>query len=217
MTYRCEAAHLGGFIQQLMCGYVMHGHFFYNACVAAKGTDLREMDRKIIDAYGLDITRSARRWRRKKGLGSIQYIRHGRFYVILATEDDSVFRGREPAQDIRVEPLIYAGYRLTYRQGHDRSWHPCVSIERGRYDKLCRRFDQLALRRTSEELVKEFLAIHYLRYAPVRKAIGGIWKAANERRRVAGLPKIPVDALRIGRPIFRPFVEEEHPGVERAA
>jgi len=200
-----------------MCGYVMHGHYFYNACVAGKDTDLREMDRKIIEAYGLDMTRSARRWRRQKGHGSLQYIRHGRFYVIVATEDEAVFRGREPTMDIRDEPLIYAGYRLTYRQGRDRKWHPCIAIERGRYDKLLRRFTQLALRRTSAELVHEFQAIHYLRYAPVRAAVGGIWRRLNEKRKVAGLPPVPVEALRVGRPIFRPFVEETSEEQEQAA
>lgn len=207
--YRCEARSVHGFIQQLACGYVQHGHLFYNACVVSKGRDLQAVDRRMIERYSLDLSRATRSRMRKAGLATVHYLRHGRFFALLAyKQGESPFFADEPFKDIRKEPLVYGGYCVSLRPGVDRKFHPCVWIEPRRAEALSHKFvERLALTASSEQLLQEFLALPYVRYAPVRRQISKIFRVTNERRRRAGLAPVPADALRVRRQVVRPFVD----------
>ena len=60
MTYRAETTSIGGFIQQLAVSCVSKGYFFYVAGSVPPGKDPRVIDQKLIDRYGIDISKWAR-------------------------------------------------------------------------------------------------------------------------------------------------------------
>lgn len=79
MTYRCVAASVAGFIQQLAVAYVAHGYWFYVSGVVPDHKDPVDLDRKIIAQYGLNISKWTRARRKQAGLANVQYLRYGRF------------------------------------------------------------------------------------------------------------------------------------------
>ena len=91
MEYRFEATTIGGFIQQLAVSYLRHGYWFYvPGCIPAR-KDPREVDRKLIERYEIDQTKWSRGWRKKQGLANVQYLRLGRFFLLLATYGEHRF------------------------------------------------------------------------------------------------------------------------------
>lgn len=77
--YRCEASSVEGFVQQLAVGYVQHGHFFYVTGKVPEGKDVYAVDAKLMERYGLDVSKWTRARAKGKGGSSVQYIRCGRF------------------------------------------------------------------------------------------------------------------------------------------
>ena len=74
--YRCEATSVEGFIQQLAVSYVRNGYFFYVTGSVREGRDPSEIDRKLIERYGIDVSKFTRARRKKAGLANIHYLRH---------------------------------------------------------------------------------------------------------------------------------------------
>lgn len=104
MAYRCVAASVAGFVQQLAVSYVTHGYYFY---VLGRIPDHKlpaETDQKIISQYGIDVSKWTRARRKKDGLANVHYLRYGRFFVLLATHGEHPFFEAEAKQiqDIRV-------------------------------------------------------------------------------------------------------------------
>ncbi len=208
--YRHEAVSIQGFVQQLAVAYVTHGYWFYVTGRIPAEKDPTILDRKLIAQYGLSLSRPAR-WRRKqRGLGNSHYLRHGSFFVLIATEGQHLFKLREAdaIQDIRREPIQFAGYSIGYKRGVDRKWHASVRIAPEQYRDLKATFFALACHRSVEKLFSEFQRIRFEPYAPVRRQLLNILRAVNRARQTAGFELVPVSALRLRRRIVRPFGEE---------
>lgn len=127
--YRCEATSVEGFIQQLAVGYIARGYWFYVACRIPAGKDPRLVDAKLIERYGLDLSRWSRARRRRQGEAAVQYLRYRRFFVLIATPGRHVFFEREPDfRDIRERPTSFAGYSIGCRPGHDGRLHASVRL-----------------------------------------------------------------------------------------
>src|SRR5207249_1788309 len=73
--YRAETTSVGGFIQQLAVSCVCKGYFFYVAGSIPKGKDPQVIDQKLIDRYGIDISKWARARRKQAGLANLRYLR----------------------------------------------------------------------------------------------------------------------------------------------
>src|SRR5262249_30215594 len=59
MRYHCEATSIPGFVQQLAVCYLRHGYYFYvSGCIPA-GKDPCDVDRKLIERYGIDLSKWA--------------------------------------------------------------------------------------------------------------------------------------------------------------
>src|SRR5688572_3638982 len=86
MPYRSEATSVEGFVQQLACCYLRHGYWWYVTGVVPPGKDPLSVDRKLIAKYGIGVSESTRARRKRSGQANLQYLRHGRFFVILATK-----------------------------------------------------------------------------------------------------------------------------------
>jgi len=205
--YRCEAPTVEGFVQQLAVNYVAKGYFFYVTGIVPEKKDPKALDRKLILKYRIGISKWARMRRKAHGFASVQYIRHGRFYVLLATHGKHLFfkpeaDGGEGSQvkDLRRVPLKFASYSIGYRGGHTH-----VGIERGTYLDLKNYLVWLAVRRPKEVLEREFWKLPFEAYAPVRRQFVTMFKAVNEKRQVAGLEPLDISCVRLRRRICRPF------------
>ncbi|MCC6678941.1 MAG: hypothetical protein IT436_17580 [Phycisphaerales bacterium] len=203
--YRCVATSLSGFVQQLAVSYLGHGYWFYVTGRIPDGKEPSAVDRKLIARYGIDISKWARARRKRAGLANLQYLRHERFFVLLATHGTHEFFEREKNQlrDARRVPVRYAGYSMSFRGGH-----PHVRIDQRRYLELKAQFVELATHRQRGVLAKELWNLPFEPYAPVRRQLLNILRAMNRVRRTAGFDKLTYEALGLRREVVRPFGAE---------
>ena len=208
MAYRCVATSVAGFVQQLAVAYVANGYWFYVTGRVPDHKDPTTVDAKILQRYGIAVSKWTRTRRKQAGQANLQYLRYGRFFVIVATHGEHPFFAAEAKRirDIRRKPLHFIGYAIGCRKGRDgRRWHPSVRIERGVFRELKARFTQMAVHRSVEELCRELRALDFEPYAPVRDQLRGLLRAVNHRRKTAGLDLVPLQALRLRRSPVRPF------------
>lgn len=208
MAYRCVAVSLAGFVQQLAVAYIANGYWFYVSGWIPEQKEPAKTDAKIIAQYGLDVSKWTRTRRRKAGAASVQYLRCGRFYVIVATHGEHPFFAAEGTQvcDFRRRPLFFAGYSIGCRRARGGgAWHASVRIEREQFKRLKSDFCALALRCPVGELARHIRAIAWEPYAPVRDQLGILLRAVNRRRKAAGLDLLPPDAFPRRRRPLRPF------------
>jgi len=202
MTYRYEATSITGFVQQLAVAYLAHGYWFHVVGRIPSGKDPRAIDAKLLARYGVACSRCARTRRKQAGLANVQYLRCGRFFVLLASHGQHRLFEDEAAclRDARRSPIRFAGYAISHRGGH-----PHVRIDLEVYRDLKRRLVARALLRTSDHLVADFQALPFEPYAPVRRQLLNLLRAVNKRRKLAALPPVPIEAIRLRRRIVRPF------------
>jgi hypothetical protein len=120
MAYQCVAASVEGFVQQVAVAYLARGYWFYVAGWIPAEKSPETVDAKLIGKYGVDVSRWERGRRKRSGLANMQYIRHGRFFLLMATHGKHVFFDEEEGQirDARRTPVRFAGYSISYRGGH---------------------------------------------------------------------------------------------------
>lgn len=204
--YRCEALSVEGFVQQLAVAYVQHGHWFYVTGEIPDGKDPRGVDAKLVDRYGLNVSKWARARAKAAGRASVQYLRHGRFFILIATKGKHAFYERESnIRDIRRVPVRYAGYSVSYRRGVDRRWHASVRIAADEYLRLKAYSVGLAAHRSVEGLMQGLGRVPFEPYAPVRRQLLNVLRAVNRVRHMAGFEPVPVGAIRLRRKVVRPF------------
>lgn len=218
--YRCETQSVIGFVQQLASNYLPHGYWFYVTGVIPDGKDPCQVDQKLIAKYGIDLSRQARCRGKISGRANLHYLRHDRFFVLLATHGQHPFFAAEAERirDARRTPIQFAGYSLCVRQGGflqkeegeeraapDTKLRVRVQIARKQYRDLKAHFLDIAARRSSERLAAEFYNVPFEPYAPIRKQLLNLLRLANRTRQTAGLEKLPPTVLRYRREIVKPF------------
>ena len=186
--------------------YVQHGYWFYVTGKIPERKCQLAVDGKLIDRYEIAISKWSRARKKQSGQSNVQYIRFGRFFVLIATRGEHRFFEDEPKfRDIRRDSLSFAGYSIGYQLGADRKWHVSVRIHPSEYLQLKAYFLDLATRRSVENLTTEFRRIPFEPYAPVRRQFLNILRAVNRKRKKAGFELVPVEALRLRRRMIRPF------------
>jgi len=210
MEYRCVATSEEGFVQQLAVAYITHGYWFYVAGEIPEGKEPAAVDAKLVERYGIAISKWARCRRKKQGLANMQYLRHKRFFLLLATKGRHEFFEHERSiiRDVRRVPIKFAGYSIGCRRSRDGRWHASVRIERANFDGMKSMMSDSAARLGGRALAREFADSAHLPFAPVRRQLHAIWRAANRKRRTAGLSAIPVEVVPWKRRIVRPFGTE---------
>jgi hypothetical protein len=205
--YRFEATSIPGFIQQLAVSYIGHGYWFYVTGRIPEGKDPAAVDRKLVQKYGLEISKWARARRKKAGLANVHYIRYGRFFVLLASKGEHEFFREEPFKDIREDSIRFEGYSIGLKKGVDGRFHPSVRIHPEQYGELKAHFLEIATRRSAESLEKEFKRLPYQPYAPVCRQLLALVRGVNRAREMAGLQRIDRSCLRLWRKPVKPFGE----------
>ena len=200
--YRCRAVLLPAFIQQLAVAYVAHGYWFYVPGWIPPPKDPETLDRKLIEKYGIDVSKWERARRKKAGLANLHYLRHGRTFVLIATHGVHRFFEEEAGQirDIRRVPFKLGGYSVSYRNGH-----ASVRIDQESYRRLKVYLTDLAVRRSAEHMAEEFRMLHFEPYAPIRRQLLNLLRAVNRVRKQAGLSAVSSDCLCLRRRQYRPF------------
>lgn len=207
MVNRCEAKCLEGFVQQLAVGLVSRGYWFYVTGWIPEGKDPRAVDEKLGKLYRVGLKKSARNRRKQAGLANVQYLRLGRFFVLIATHGlHSFFENEgESVRDIRRVPLTFGGYSLSHRGGKT-----SVRIDRETFRNVKASFVGSALRMDERSLAERFTALPFEPYAPIRRQLLVLWRVVNRARITAGLEPVPKSCLRFKRRIFRPFEGGQH-------
>jgi hypothetical protein len=216
MQYRSEVISVTGFVQQIACSFLRHGYWWYvTGCVPA-GKDARSVDRKLVEKYGIAMSESTRARRKQLGFANLQYIRHERFFAILATNGQNHFFDEEAAglRDIRRIPPQFAGYSISYRRGGrtrdgkpDHRWNAHVEIERGRFLEVKAHFLHLAVHRSPANMAMAFCDFPFEPYAPVRRQLLVLLREVNAVRRQAGFQVLPIEVLPLRRRIVKPFAD----------
>lgn len=204
-AYRCEAIEVGGFIQQLAVCYVTNRYLFYVMGHLREGADPRAVDSKIIDKYGIDISKAERYRRKQSGRANLQYLRHGRTYLILATLGVGRFfddEGKAIRSCERVS-IKFSGYAVSFSDGKVR-----VRIEEERFKTIKAYFAGIAVKRPALVIAEELWTQPFEPYAPVRFQLFEILRLVNRLRKAASLGPVPNSAIRKKRRIYRPFDPE---------
>jgi len=209
MTYRCEAASVAGFVQQLATAYIGHGYRYYAVRQIPERKDPARADERIIEAYGLDISKWQRARRKASGLSNVQYIRHGHFAVLIAAPPlgrHSFFRECPDYKDIRKKAIRYGGYSIgcSYSTNTGR-WHASVRIEREQYLRLRDYLVDVATKRSASSLSEELRTLRFEPFARVKRQYLALLRQVNERRHTAGLVELPATCLRLHRKSIFPF------------
>lgn len=205
MEYRYVATSIEGFIQQLAVAYITHGYWFYVSGMIPDTKCPNQVDHKLLNRYGIPMSRWARARRKRQGLANLHYLRFERTFILIATHGQHDFFVEESAaiRDIRRVPFKHSGYAISYRNGH-----ASVRIDREMYAELKAYLTDLASRRTAERMSEEFRLLPIEPYAPVRRQLLNLHRAVNRVRKQSGYAQIPVDSLQLKRRIFRPFASD---------
>ncbi len=208
IEYRYECSTVEGFIQQLAVAYVARGYWFYVSGVIPDRKEPIKTDEKILTQYGVRISKWARARKKKAGQSNIHYLRHGRFWVLVATHGEGLFFTSEGAnvRDFRKQPLVYHGYSVSSRRSRGGgSRHASVRIERRQYLVLKAYFEEMATKWSVERLGRELAALPFERYAPVRNQLFMVRRAVNRKRKAAGLELVPQESVPWRRRPVSPF------------
>lgn len=202
VVYRCEATSVTGFVQQVAVSYLSNGYVFYVAGSVPEGKDPRAVDAKLIDRYGIGVSKWTRARRKRAGEASLQYIRFGRFFLLLATHGIHRFFDQETSslRDVRRVPIKCFGYSLSQKRGHAH-----VRIEREEFKQMKAHFLELAVHRQAESVAAAIAALPFEPYAPVRRQLLQLWRAVNRARKAAGFERVPVTCIRTRRRVVQPF------------
>lgn len=214
MEYRCETTSVEGFVQLLACNYLPHGYWFYVTGRVPDDKEPRTVDAKLIDKYGIDRSRASRARQKQLGYANVHYLRHGRFFILVATHGKHLFFDEEAAsiQDARRIPIRFAGYAISYRRGGrtvsgtaDCKWHSRVEIDREWYKVLQAWFLDSAIYRSSAKVAQDFYQVPFEPYAPVRRQLLRLLQSVNAARKQAGQSILPYEVLPLRRRVVRPF------------
>lgn len=202
MQYRCETTSVEGFVQQVAVQYLRHGYWFYVAGRVPPGKDPRSVDEKLIAKYGVTASSKERTRRKRAGLANLHFIRHDRFFLLMATHGRHRFFDDEADQirDARRQPIKFAGYAISHRNGH-----VCVRIERHEYEQLKAWLLDLACRRSTDALATEFRTVRFVPYRPVRQQLLAVWRVVTRSRKLAGNEPVPIECVPWRRQIVKPF------------
>lgn len=195
--YRCEATTIEGFMQQLAVAYILKGYRYYVLGRIPAHKDPRAVDGRIIERYDINIPKWTRARRKRTGAASLQYLRHGRTFLLMATEGEHAFFEREMGiQDLRETPIKCFGYRVSCYQSHDGKWHPSVRIGGRRFLDLRRWFRRNAVHQSAEDLGGALRRLPYAPFAPVRGQYFSILGQINRTRKRAGLSLVSASCVR---------------------
>jgi len=220
MEYRCVATSPTGFVQQLAVAYLVHGYWFYVQGCIPGDKDPARVDAKLIEKYGIGISRQSRTRRKAVGIANVHYLRFERHFILLATHGHHPFYDDEAEniRDARKIPIKFMGYSISAKPGgylrrtdrdlpavRDPSRRVRVQIGREAYLALKAYFVEVAVRQSADFVAGELYRVPYEPYAPVRQQMLNILRMVNHARHSMGAVTLCPEVLRYKRQIVSPF------------
>jgi hypothetical protein len=223
MTYKCEADSPEAVVQLIAASYLRHGYYWYVTGTIPDRKDPREVDRKLIDKYDIDLSDWERSRRKKRGIAGVHYLRHDRWFILMATEGHHPLKSpasaggeKEQLRDCRRVPIRFRGYSISYRRAgvtpkgaSGPKWHAHVRIDQRTYLDLKAYFLDHACHRSPENLAREFSQIPFARYAPVRRQLLTLLRQVNDARDRIGFQRLPHTVLQLRRVPVKVYREHE--------
>ena len=223
MAYRYEAASPEAVVQLIAASYLRHGYFWYVTGTIPERKDPREVDRKLIEKYDIDLSDWERSRRKKRGIAGVHYLRHDRWFILIATEGHHALKApasaggeKEQLRDCRRVPIRFMGYSISYRRAGvtpkgaaGPKWHAHVRIDARTYLGLKAHFLDQACHRSPENLAHEFARIPFARYAPIRRQLLTLLRQVNDARDRMGYERLPHTVLRLRREPVKVYREQE--------
>ena len=219
-NYRYEAVSVDGFVEQLV-RYINTGHYFYVTGRIPEGKDVESVDKKLLIRYEVPMPRWQRARRKQAGIASVHYLRHERFFVLVATHGHHrFFVEHRPGQvrDCRRVGIKFAGYSIACKRGgylrkedkdlaavKDEKFRVRVQVTKEVYLDWKAYFLHQARRCSAERLARELHGFPYEPYAPVRQQMLNILRLVNKVRAERGFSKLEPSVLRYRRRIVKPF------------
>ena len=206
--------------QDMQVGVDPFMYWFYVSGIVPKEKDPQTVDLKLLEKYGIAISRQSRARRKVAGMANVHYIRYQRRFLLLATHGHHPFFDDEAQniRDVRRVPIKFAGYSISVAPGgfkpksstngdlvRDTKWRVRVQIEKEWYSGLKAYLVDIALTRSVAGLASELQNLPFEPYAPVRQQLLNLIRHINHRREPAGLERIDFDVLRYRRRIVKPF------------
>jgi hypothetical protein len=118
-----------GLIQQVAVSYLRHGYWWYVTGTIPDRKAPESVDKNILTKYDIRKDWRVIAERKARGQANLQYIRHGRFFLIMATQGFHEFKEREAKRirDARKCPIlvplanspakVFEGYAVSFRRG----------------------------------------------------------------------------------------------------
>lgn len=231
MEYRYEAASREAVVQLIAASYLRHGFYWYVTGCISPGKDPRDVDRKLIEKYGIDLSEWKRADRKQRGLANAHYLRFERWFILMVSEGHHQMK--EPASkggeeeflhDCRRVPIRFEGYSISYRQagftpkgGAAPKWHAHVRIDGSTYRSMTAHFLDIACHRSPENLARELGAIPFARYAPIRRQLLTLLRQVNAARQRMGYDTLPHSVLKLRREPVKVYRDSESESDQEAA
>jgi len=229
VEYETEVRSVRAFIQRVACEVANRGYVYYVAAQVPEGMDPKEVEGKLEARYGYRLSKHQRARRKREGRASLHLVRHGRFFVMLATSGEHEwFEGEEWPREVRLkrgsrikclrhEPLRYLGYQVAVRRSaRDGREHVSVRIQREEFEGLRAYFLELAPRRNLENLRWELSNLPFEPYSGVKRQYARIVREMNVLRKSQGLEPALLSWLPARRKTVKTF-EDLGPFVSQAA
>lgn len=231
MAYRCEADSPESVVQLIAASYLRHGYYWYVTGAIPERKDPRDIDRKLVEKYGIDVSSWERSRRKKQGIANAQYLRFDRWFIILVTEGHHPLKAptraggeKEQLRDCRRYPIRFHGYSISYRRAGvtpkgaaGPKWHAHVRIDGPTYTRLMDHFLGIACHRSPENLARELAGIRFARYAPIRRQLLTLLRKINDARERMGYATLPHTALRLRREPVKVYRDNDSPQGRKAA
>ncbi len=207
--YPCVASSPLAFINQLAYAYIDYGYRFYVTGVVPKRLTPSELDARLIEKFGLDITRDQRSRQRACGDGSIHYLRYERFWVLISTpakngnpffiQNTEPKTGQRLWQDVWKRAITFHGYAIRAPAGE-----LLIQMDRHEFKRLKNELLELA-KFVSAERLTTFIRqqFRYEQYPSVQEQLYRLVETLNQRLKRSGLGRIEFSQLKRGRKVAR--------------
>lgn len=219
----------------MLVNLVSKGYRYYFVGEVKPDKRPESLDARLLTDYDADLPKWRRERRKLAGVANFRYLRHERWFILLATEGSAPRfwqEDKERIRDVRHTPIRFAGYSISYRQGgwkdrrlwqdpavreRDMKWHARVQLDAETYAGLKAYMLNIAVHRQADFLAREFLGLPYQPYRPVREQLFAILRSVNRLRQLAGYQRVPVSVIRFKRRVVKAFAAASEEGEVLAA
>jgi hypothetical protein len=170
-------------IRRVALDAVRYGYRRYVVTEIPEGMDLRTVDRKVSERYGITGDRKKRQREREKGRASVQGFRLWRKLYLFATEGEHLFYTRERnIRDVREAPVRIGNYHVRLREGK-----VVVELAPYHYRRVRRFFLVHGMKHEVKRVEALFRGMRLLSFPGVLRQRQRIVDALNRKRKRGGL------------------------------